>query len=150
MRSFCLYTSLKLLKLCHKLDCHSVHITIDNIYLRTQVHKFDPIDEQRRKVYTLMPKTPVLHKKKKKHISYQEQLDEHSVSVKYVQCFIGLWLCMVNCHLGFFECVHVVYFIHCSGLHSLLGARWSVNLMRGYSMLADSSLLSWESPSGGH
>ena len=32
----------------------------------------------------MMPKTPVLNKKKRKNMSYQEQLDEHTISVKYV------------------------------------------------------------------
>lgn len=37
----------------------------------------------------MMPKTSVLNKKKKKkNASYQEQLDEHTVSVKYVCCVI--------------------------------------------------------------
>jgi len=32
----------------------------------------------------MMPRTSVLNKKKKKNASYQEQLDEHTISVKYV------------------------------------------------------------------
>ena len=48
------------------------------------MHRFNPINEQRKKTYTMIPKTSVLNKKKKKDISYQEQLDEHTVSVKYI------------------------------------------------------------------
>ena len=48
-----------------------------------QKYNSNPVDDYHRKLYTLMPKTPLLTmKKRKKHLTYLEQLEEHTFSVK--------------------------------------------------------------------
>lgn len=52
----------------------------------------------------MIPKTSVLNKKKKKNVSYQEQLDKHTVSVKYA----GSVIVMCDSPAGML----VIYFLY--------------------------------------
>ena len=59
-------------------------MVIFSLLMHLQKYLTNPMDEHHKQFYRLMPRTPLLKTKTQqaKHLTYQQQLDEHTFSVK--------------------------------------------------------------------
>lgn len=88
--SFMLYVIYYLLDTWSSLFVISViHTSIMHdfmVFISLQIHHNTPSDVYAKKIYTMMPKTPLLAKQKvKKKLTHLEELNTHSFTVKWVK-----------------------------------------------------------------